>query len=92
MNLLFYIIITPIITVTMNKIMYSSENQLIVTDAISRIESILEKKPLPETAHAQEPENNSITFEMYPSAMKMAEEMHCIRLILLSKRASMWHL
>lgn len=63
LNLLFYIIITPIITVTMNKIMYSSENQLIVEDAISRIESILEKKPLPETAHAQEPENNSITFE-----------------------------
>lgn len=63
LNLLFYIIITPIITVTMNKIMYSSENQLIVTDAIYRIESILEKKPLPETAHAQEPENNSITFE-----------------------------
>lgn len=63
LNLLFYIIITPIITVTMNKIMYSSENQLIVADAISCIESILEKKPLPETAHAQEPENNSITFE-----------------------------
>ena len=63
LNLLFYIIITPIITVTMNKIMYSSENKLIVADAISRIESILEKKPLPETAHAQEPENNSITFE-----------------------------
>lgn len=63
LNLLFYIIITPIITVTMNKIMYSSENQLIVADAISHIESILEKKPLPETAHAQEPENNSITFE-----------------------------
>ena len=63
LNLLFYIIITPIITVTMNKIMYSSENQLIVADAISRIESILEKKPLPETARAQEPENNSITFE-----------------------------
>lgn len=63
LNLLFYIIITPIITVTMNKIMYSSENQLIVADAISRIESILEKKPLPEIAHAQEPVNNSITFE-----------------------------
>lgn len=63
LNLLFYIIITPIITVTMNKIMYSSENQLIVADAISRIESILEKKPLPEIVHAQEPENNSITFE-----------------------------
>lgn len=63
LNLLFYIIITPIITATMNKIMYSSENQLIVADAISRIESILEKKPLPETTKAQDPENSSITFE-----------------------------
>ena len=63
LNLLFYIIITPIITVTINKIMYSSENQLIVADAISRIESILEKKPLPETTKAQDPENSSITFE-----------------------------
>lgn len=63
LNLLFYIIITPIITVTMNKIMYSSENQLIVADAISCIESILEKKPLPETTKAQDPENSSITFE-----------------------------
>ena len=63
LNLWFYIIITPIITVTMNKIMYSSENQLIVADAISRIESILEKKPLPETTKAQDPENSSITFE-----------------------------
>lgn len=63
LNLLFYIIITPIVTVTMNKIMYSSENQLIVADAISRIESILEKKPLPETTKAQDPENSSITFE-----------------------------
>ncbi len=61
--LLFYIIITPIITVTMNKIMYSSENQMIVADAISRIESILKKKPLPETEKAHKPESSSITFE-----------------------------
>lgn len=63
LNLLFYIIITPIITVTMNKIMYSSENQMIVADAISRIESILEKKSLPETEKAHKPESSSITFE-----------------------------
>ena len=44
LNLLFYIIITPIITVTLSKIMYSSENEMIVEDAIKRIESILKRK------------------------------------------------
>ena len=44
LNLLFYIIITPIITVTLSKIMYSSENEMIVEDAIKRIESILERR------------------------------------------------
>lgn len=32
LNLLFYIIITPVITVTLNKIMFASENKLIVAD------------------------------------------------------------
>lgn len=63
LNLLFYIIITPIITVTLNKIMYSSEDQLVVEDAISRIEGILEYKPLPEPENAQKPENTSIVFD-----------------------------
>ena len=35
LNLLFYIIITPIITVTLNKIMFSSENKMIVADALA---------------------------------------------------------
>ena len=48
LNLLFYIIITPVITVTLNKIMYSSENKLIVADALTRIESVLTMQPLPE--------------------------------------------
>lgn len=47
-NLLFYIIITPIITVTLNKIMFSSEEQMIVEDALSRIDGILAMQPLPE--------------------------------------------
>ena len=37
LNLLFYIIITPVITVTLNKIMYSSENTMVVADALERI-------------------------------------------------------
>lgn len=62
-NLVFYIIITPIITVTMNKIMYSSENEMLVADAITRMDSILDRKPLPEAQAQSEPADHSITFE-----------------------------
>lgn len=49
LNLLFYIIITPIITVTLTKMMYAGENTMVVEDALSRIDSILEMQPLKET-------------------------------------------
>lgn len=62
-NLVFYIIITPIITVTLNKIMYSSENEMLVADAITRMDSILDRKPLPEAQAQSEPTDHSITFE-----------------------------
>lgn len=48
LNLIFYIIITPIISITLTKIMFSSENAMIVDDAMKRIESILNLQPLPE--------------------------------------------
>ena len=60
LNLMYYIIITPIITLTLTKIMYASENKLIVADAISRIDSILEMEPLPETDHPKHPKDNSV--------------------------------
>jgi len=40
LNLIFYIIFTPIITITLTKIMFASENAMIVEDALNRIESI----------------------------------------------------
>lgn len=63
LNLLFYIIITPIITVTLNKMMYSSENQMVVEDALARVDGILERKPLEESVNVKEPEDTSIAFE-----------------------------
>ena len=63
LSLLFYIIITPIITVTLNKIMFSSENQMIVEDALARVDGILERKPLEECTNTKEPEDTSIAFE-----------------------------
>ena len=60
LNLMYYIIITPVITLTLTKIMYASENKLIVADAMSRIDSILEMEPLPETDHPKHPKDNSV--------------------------------
>ncbi len=48
LNLIFYIIFTPIIATTLTKIMMSSENEMIVTDALGRIDTILNENPLPE--------------------------------------------
>lgn len=63
LNLLFYIIITPIITVTLTKMMYAGENTMVVEDALSRIDSILEMQPLKETEKKEIPADTSITFE-----------------------------
>ena len=63
LNLLFYIIITPIITVTLNKIMFASENQMIVADALERIDGILDRQPLPETKDGRAVKDSSVTFE-----------------------------
>ena len=60
LNLMYYIIITPIITLTLTKIMYASENKLIVADAMFRIDSILEMEPLSETDHPKHPKDNSV--------------------------------
>lgn len=63
LNLLFYIIITPIITVTLTKMMYAGENTMVVEEALSRIDSILEMQPLKETEKKEIPADTSITFE-----------------------------
>ncbi len=60
LNLLFYIIITPVITVTLNKIMFSSENKMIVADAMGRIDGVMELKPLPEPAFSRRPHGYSV--------------------------------
>lgn len=63
LNLMFYIIITPIITVTMTKMMYAGENVMIVEDALNRIDGLLEKKPLPQSVNPEKPQDASISFK-----------------------------
>lgn len=63
LNLIFYIIITPIISVTLTKIMFQSENAMIVDDALQRIDSVLNLQPLIEAARPQAPQGSSVELE-----------------------------
>ena len=60
LNLLFYIIITPVISLTLTKIMYMSENQMIVADAMQRIDSVLDAEPVPESEQPKHPKDSSV--------------------------------
>lgn len=60
LNLIFYIIITPLITLVLNKVMFQSENNMVINDAMSRIDSILELNPLETSANPQTVKDNSI--------------------------------
>lgn len=62
LNIIFYIIISPILTVIMNKIMFQSENKMIVEDSIKRINSILELNSL-QSYGDEVPKDNSITLK-----------------------------
>ena len=62
LSILFYIIITPVLTVTMTKIMFQSENTMLVTDSLKRIDSILNLKPL-ESTDAKTPKDNSVVLK-----------------------------
>ena len=63
LNLIFYIVITPVIGTTLTKIMFMSEDSMIVNDAINRIDEVLNESPLPKSTTANVPMDNSITLE-----------------------------
>lgn len=73
LNLIFYIIFTPIISVTLMKVMFMSENNMIVSDALQRINGILSIKPLPESSAPETPKDNSVCFENVTFAYEGAE-------------------
>lgn len=60
LNLLFYIIITPAITTTLSKLMFMSENQMIVKDALARVDEVLNAEPLSISEHPSHPKGNSV--------------------------------
>ena len=73
LNLIFYIIFTPIISVTLVKVMFMSENNMIVSDALQRIDGILAIGSLPEPSAPQTPKDNSVAFENVTFAYEGAD-------------------
>lgn len=63
LNLIFYIVITPVIGTTLTKIMFMSEDAMIVSDAMGRIDEVLGEKPLSESPVNNIPSDNSIVLE-----------------------------
>ena len=60
LNFLFYVIFTPAIATTMTKVMFISENNMKVEDAVARLDTILHIQPLPEAEQGSEPHSASV--------------------------------
>ena len=60
LNLIFYIVITPVISLTLTKMMYMSENNMIVEDALKRIDSVLDATPVSESENPKYPADSSV--------------------------------
>ena len=63
LNFLFYVIITPVIATTMQKVMFMSEGSMTVADAFDRIDSLLNRKPFENSENSATPDDYSARFE-----------------------------
>ena len=63
LNLFFYVIITSVLTVTLMKIAYAGESQMIVNDALGRVHELLDAAPLAESGKDSAPADPSISLE-----------------------------
>ena len=63
LNLIFYIVFTPIISTTLLRVMYMSENTMIVEDALNRVDSVLSIEPLKETSNPLKPNGDEVKFD-----------------------------
>lgn len=77
LNLLFYVIITPVISLTMTKVMYMSENKVIVADALQRIDTVLNAQPVQESSIPQHPRDSSMTLKDVHFSYDGSEDVIC---------------
>lgn len=63
LNLIFYIMFTPVCAGMMNKIMYSTEALMQADEAVRKLDRIMSQKPLSEPDHPAAPNGHSIEFK-----------------------------
>ena len=63
LDLVFYILFTPICVSMMDKIMWTSENTMTAKDAAERILQIIRERPLPEPEFSKKPRDFGIEFK-----------------------------
>lgn len=63
LNVMYYIIVTPLLTVTLTKIAYSGEQEMVVVDALNRVETIFAIEPMQDSENPTHSQDNSITLE-----------------------------
>lgn len=61
LNLIFYIIITPVISLTLTRIMFMSEDGMIVSDALFRVDGVLSAAFMLESEKIEYPKDSSVT-------------------------------
>lgn len=76
LNLIYYIIVTPSMAVTLNRIMFATENEMIVAEALDKTGRILAIDPLKDPDDAKLPDNNELELKnvrfRYPEAANFA--------------------
>ena len=76
LDFLFYSLFTPICATMMNRIMFASEQLMAAKSAVSRVDEILQEKPLKKPEHPMIPADASIVFSdvsfSYPGAKEKA--------------------
>ena len=75
-SVLFYVIFTPQIATVLNRILFASEDNMVIADSLSRVHSLLDLEPLPVSDSPKVPDGASVEFERvtfrYPGAARDA--------------------
>ena len=60
LNIMYYIIVTPLITVALTKVAYSGEAEMTLIDALKRVDSIMEIEPLEDSKVEKMPAGHDV--------------------------------
>ena len=76
LNLIYYIVVTPSMAVTLNRIMFATENEMIVAEALEKTGRIFAINPLKDPDDAKLPDENELELKnvrfRYPEAANYA--------------------